>query len=1014
MSQISSGVGLVSGLPITQIVDSLIAIQQRPITLLNTRIQGISATRTALLDLSARLLAFKSAAAGLKSRDFFTTAKAASSNENVLRATADANAAVGGNALVVRQLASTQQVVSQSFSSTSLALSAGTLTIESAAARLDRSTPLADLRGGQGVAAGVIKITDRGGASAEIDLSLARTVEDVLGAINNQSAVRLRARVSGDRIVIDDQTGLATGDLVIADRIGGRSAADLGLAGTSATGSITGNDLVYLAATTRLDQLNDGNGLRRGSSGGDFRISLADGTAFDVDLSGRINDNTSLALLNRGAGVSTGAIRLTNRLGASADVDLNGATTVGDVLSKINAAGIGITATFVGASIVLTDGTTGTGTLAVAEVGGGRTAGDLGLLGSTTSSSITGGTLVRFETLGDVLNAINLDPANNGRVTASVSASGDAIQLIDHTTGGGTLAVTALSTSRAAEDLGLLGASSGGTLTSGRLLAGLDSVLLSTLRGGRGVGTGTFTISDGLGATAQIDVTAGQTLAELIDAFNGAGTGIRAALDESGLGITLSDTSAGGGPIKIVDDAGTVAADLGIAFAGSGTTVRSGNLQRRYVSEATRLDQLDSGRGVPRGKFRITNAAGTSALVDLTQGNENTLQDVIDEINSRGIGVTARINDNGDGLLLTDTSGGGGVLKVEEDGGGTTARALRILGQAKPPTTTLDGSFETRITLTSADTLSTLVTKIRDSGAPVTAALIGDGSAGNGVRLSLTSQRSGVSGRLLFDAGTIGLSFSTLSRGRDAAVQIGTGDEGQPLIVTSSSNTVTNALSGLKLELVSASATPVTVNVTRDVSAMTKQMEALASAYNAIMGRIDDLSSFDAEAGTRGVLLGDRSADEIRSRMSRLLTRTVPGQPTRYSRLGSVGFSLSEGELKFDATKFEAAFAADPTAVATLFAKETSGLATAISSEVDRLADTNTGSLTVRNQSLTRSSDDLEKRKTQLTELLEARRARLLAQFQATEATLARLQSQQSALGGLSSSFNLSSLGLSA
>ena len=148
-----------------------------------------------------------------------------------------------------------------------------------------------------------------------------------------------------------------------------------------------------------------------------------------------------------------------------------------------------------------------------------------------------------------------------------------------------------------------------------------------------------------------------------------------------------------------------------------------------------------------------------SATVDLTQGNEIRLQDVIAEINSKGIGVTASINTTGDGLLLTDAAGGTQKLKVDNVEG-TTASDLNIKGTATA--TTIDGSFEKTITVNATDTLQTLQTKINDLNWGVTASIINDGSSIAPYRLSLNAKNSGRDGRVVFDAGATTLDTRTL------------------------------------------------------------------------------------------------------------------------------------------------------------------------------------------------------------------------------------------------------------
>ena len=58
-----------------------------------------------------------------------------------------------------------------------------------------------------GVRRGQIRITDRAGNTADIDLRLARTVDDVLRAINNNARLRTsRAVVDGDTFKLIDSS----------------------------------------------------------------------------------------------------------------------------------------------------------------------------------------------------------------------------------------------------------------------------------------------------------------------------------------------------------------------------------------------------------------------------------------------------------------------------------------------------------------------------------------------------------------------------------------------------------------------------------------------------------------------------------------------------------------------------------------------------------------------------------------------------------------------------------------
>lgn len=1002
MSTISSGTGLVSGLPISDLVDALMEIQRRPITLMQSRLSTLTNRRAAFVQISAQLLSIQNTVSNLTKTDFFRSVKVASSNENAIIATGTAGAATGQYSFTVRNLASAHQVVSRGFATRdSSLLGAGTLTIETAQAALNRATPLAQLNGGEGVRAGKIKITDRAGQTATIDLTAAQTIDDVVSAINGQSQVGVTARVGGDHLVLEDRTGLTTGSLSVTEVGTGRAAAGLGILGSSSTGILTGRDLVSLAASARLVDLNDGNGVRVLKNQADFSVSLADGTLLNVELSEYLGQSTLLSTLNSGAGVPAGQVRLTNRAGQTATVDLSSASTIGDVKTAIESAGLSLTVDTSGGHLIIKDASTGTAETKIEEVGTGTTAAALGLAASSTTGSITGNDVYFIRTVGDVLRLINSDVNNGGKLVASISSSGTGLTLTDTTSGANPFQVTALNGSKAAEDLGLLNSASSGTIESRRLLAGLNTVLLRSLNGGNGIGPGQIQLTDRAGAAAVVDLSGAQTLADVITAINDAGTSITASVSSSGLGIELRDTSGGTGNLTIADLTGTAAADLGIAANDAVDRVAKDNLQRQYVSTATLLSEFRD--GVVRGKFKITDSMGRSAVVDLTQGDERTLADVISEINSRGIGVIARINDTGDGLLLEDTAAGGGRLTVAEEGAGTTAKSLGILGKAADGETLINGSRETRITLTGSDTLDTLLTKLRSSGAPVNASILNDGTSSNSYRLNLTSAQSGREGTLAIDAGSTGLAFETLVRGRDASVVFGPADAAAPLVLTSSTNTLTDTITGVRLELIAPSEQPVTITIARDVDAIVSTISQFVSAFNSAVSTIDKLSKYDPETEKAAVLNADATARTIRSGLISAVNSRIQGLSGKYSLPSGVGVSLSGGSsLTFDEDKFRKAMDQDPAAVEALFATADTGFGSILDKTLDRFTDDGSGLIPLRDEALQGSADILNNRITQMETLISKRRDRLLAQFRAMETALAKLQTQQTSLSMLS------------
>lgn len=996
MGTISTGVGLVSGFPTAEIIDQLMTIERRPLDLVNERIEEVQAVRTAFLDLSARLLSVKTSVGRFKKAESLRTYTAASSNESVLKATASSDARVGSYHLTVQSLVAHQQLVATGMpDADTTPVGTGTLTIEGVAAQLDRGTRLEVLNGQTGVRTGRMTVTDRSGASATIDLAAAQTVRDVLDAINGSAEISVRAEVRGDAIAMVDQSG-GSGSLVVADQTG-HTAADLGIAGAVAGPKIAGGSVVSVNAQTQLAILNDGLGVRRDGALDDLAITRRDGTVVGISLAEVLKTDTALVALNGGSGVRAGTLRITDRSGANADVDLSGAERVQDVIDAIEGAGVGVSVTIINRHLLVSDHSGGSGTLSVEDVDGSAAA-DLGLAGRSETGSIVGGDIYRVATLGDVARAINTDGDNaDGALVASISDDGLGLTLTDGSTGAGTLKVEALNGSHAADDLGLVGEADS-QIVGRRLLAGLNTVLLRTLHGGSGAAAGVIEVLDRGGLGGQIDLSGAATLADVLDAINASGARVTARVNDVGNGIVLSDHSGQSGSLIVGDLSGTLAADLGIEHAARADAVASGNLHRQYVGQTTRLAELNAGRGVAAGKFKVTDSLGASATVDLS-GDEKTLGDVIREINSRGIGVVASINATGDGLLLSDTAGGTGRLKVEAVAG-TTAADLHILGEATEGATALDGTYEFHVDVTAGDTLDDVVAKLADAGAPVTAAVINDGSRYNPYRLTLRSVHGGREGAILFDPGGTSLATDTLAEARDAVVFVGSADATNPVVVTSGSNTLDDLIDGVTLELHSASPTPVEINVSEDVDNTVSAVKSFVTAVNAVVDRIDALTKFDPETNERGVLLGDRTVDRVRNRMLGLVASRTMGTGGDLQYTWQVGLRLRDQRVQFDEATFREAYAADPDAVMEFFTDAEAGFGAVVEDVLEQLTDSQDGTLAKRDDVLDSNEELLNKRAEQLEALLADKRARLQAQFLAMEMSLAKLQSQQTALQG--------------
>jgi flagellar hook-associated protein 2 len=1063
MGSITTGIGLISGINSAQLIDGLLAIEGRGKTSLQTRLSTIQAQRTALLDINARLLNLKNTAKSFRLDKVFRSALATSSDEEVLTATASASAQPGVYQFIVRQLVGTSQQLTSGFNDRTVTpMGLDELSFEFGRGQLAADTSLDQLNAGQGVDRGRIVITDRAGAQATIDLTDVTTINEVLSRINDATGVNVTASVSGDQLVITDDSGGA-GSLVIANGIGDTTATDLGIAGTIAGATLTGSIVNTIGGDTALSLLNDGNGVLVRNNVSDIAITARDGTALDVVL-GRIDapltTATLLEDLNNGDGVTISDdeenpdIKFVARDGTEYEVSLNGVTTIGGLIQRVateTSGHITLAISGDGKRLSVTDTVGGAGNLRVLGAGDNQTdtADDLGILNATGVAADTfDGSIIPStideppaSTLQDVIDRINDATGNGGKIVATIAADGVSLLITDTTGGAGNLIISSTAGNPyAAGALGIetdVAGVAASTVDGTRLIAGLGSVLVDNLNGGTGLnGASSLTLTDRSGATVTVNgLDAFDSLAEIIDHINtqaaAASVDVTLSYGEPGNGLKVTDSSGGVSNLMVTGDAAEV---LGIDtdLAGvAATTIRGENLQLRYVSEAARLSDLNYGRGIGTGRFRIIDATGEDAEVNIGS-DALSLYDIIAEINSRGLAINARINDTGDGIVIESDLGVGDTavtqIKVESISG-TAAKDLNILGSSETiENAVLDGSYERTVDLDESDTLNEVVSKINSAGVPVSATVINSGSNVNPFRINFTSGISGRLGELMIDSGEVDLGISSLTRGQDAKVIFGGSSADDGFLVTSGSNEVTSVIDGVTINLLQTSDEPITLTVERDTATIVGKISQFVTNFNDVIGRIDQYDFFNIETEEKGPLLGNPTTSRVRDAMYRTVQKKAEGIDTQYQYLRQVGITIgSGGTLELDEEKFKAAYENDPIAVENLFAAfeattvtseeiapgitvtsneqnvTTRGFGDIFDALLDDLTNSIDGTMKLADKSFQSQIDLLNDRIEEFDKRLEAKRARLEAQFVAMETALARLQGQNNSLSSLAS-----------
>ncbi|QDU91731.1 Flagellar hook-associated protein 2 [Pirellulimonas nuda] len=1025
MSQIQSSVGLITGIPIEDTVNQLLSIAGRQRNLLQSRTDQLQSEQVAVDRLASLTLSFQFAINKFKNNTTFASSKASSSNKDALAVTVQAGKtpAPGSYQIKPVQTAAAQQLLSGRFDEQTSSLGDGVLKVRFGG-QVDQGVKLDQLNSGAGVPGGSIKITDRSGATAVIDLKRAQTVDDVIEAINAATEISVTASTDGDSFSLTDLSG-GSGSLSVQEVAGGKTAAGLGLAGLSvASNTAVGTDVLGLSTASRLKDLNDGNGVSLTGAGVD-------------DLSIQLSDGADPVL-----------------------IDLADATTLGQVVNAINAAAPGRLSAAVsadGARLELQDLSGGAGAFTVASAGGGTAAEDLGVAGDGAGATLSGrrligglrGTLVSSlnggrgvslgaieitdragaattqidlsgaETLSDIVNLIN---ASGAQVTASINSARNGVQIVDASGGSGALVVADVGAGATAQELGIAVNDTVASINSGSLNRQVASrgTLLTSLNGGKGVPAANFRVTNSAGVSKVVDLKKtsdpATTLGDVIDRVNALGIDVEARINDSGDGIVLTDLAGGSGTLSVAESGGKAAAGLRLlgsstAVDGSGRQVIDGTTNFEFdlsdlsqTTGDTSLSSLRNGAGIALGLFRVTASNGSSFVVNLSEaGNEaQTVGDVINKINSAadaaGVSVTAALNAGSNGITLSDSSPGGDPLKVEDLGSGASATQLGIAKSS----TSLSGAgvrtVDSGALFTAADAkqgaLGALASKINKLDAGFSASVLFDGV---GYRLSVQSAKTGAGPGLLLDSGEEALGFEQVTKGRDALIEFGGGG----VLIASKTNSFTGVVDGLSLTVNATSDAPARVDVSRNNDPISAAVKDFVDSFNALRTNLDSVTDFDSESNTTGILFGKGEPLRVESELGRLLSgRFATGG--RFETLQSIGVSLkADGSLELDSAKLESALTESAADVESLLRDPTSGVAVKFTASIDRLAGDDNSLLLTRSRSLTVRIDSGTDRVAEWDERLTRQRDQMLAEFYRLEETIAKLQTNQSTLNGL-------------
>jgi flagellar hook-associated protein 2 len=309
-----------------------------------------------------------------------------------------------------------------------------------------------------------------------------------------------------------------------------------------------------------------------------------------------------------------------------------------------------------------------------------------------------------------------------------------------------------------------------------------------------------------------------------------------------------------------------------------------------------------------------------------------------------------------------------------------------------------------------SSSLSDIRDAINAANAGVKANLVYVGSAG--YKLTITSNDTGATNsvkltamdadsnvltdntglaRLSFDplkATGTGKEFSVNSIAQDANFTI------DGLALTRSTNSVSDAITGVTLSIGNVLDTETTLTISKDTAAAQSAIANFVKSYNDLNTQLHNLTAYNADTKQSSVLTGDSGARGLQAALRAMITYRQTGSSGVAHSLSDLGVAMQrDGSLLFNATKL-ATVQSSTTDLSALFTSTSTsapGLAVRMSSTLDGILATS-GLIATQTDGINRSVKDIGSQRIKFNSRLTQIEARYRKQFSALDSLVASMQ----------------------
>jgi flagellar hook-associated protein 2 len=460
---------------------------------------------------------------------------------------------------------------------------------------------------------------------------------------------------------------------------------------------------------------------------------------------------------------------------------------------------------------------------------------------------------------------------------------------------------------------------------------------------------------------------------------------------------------------------------------------------------------IDASTAIFTGGDSLAIKVGANAPIFVTlQGGDQTLQGVANQINNAKTDVEASVvtDDQGSHLVLeSNTSGSANTIRVTGNGSlsifayDPAAGTHSTMTQTQSPqdqVAAISGSYDIKVTALAqtakikfggaagfpntqtfnngilaiktgtnttvvikpeANTLAGIRDAINDTpDTGVNATIVSDGTTSH---LVLTALKSGAANTITMtgtgdfaalDTSGAGSTMESLQTAQDASISV------DGVVIKSPTNTVTNAIAGMTLNL-STLTTPTdkyNLSISNDTSGVQGAAQQFVTAYNTLATTLGGLTSYNADTKAAGALQGDSSVNSIQNQIRNTLIKAVGGS-NALQTLNDIGITLQkDGTLAVDTVKLGKAATANFSQIQTLFNGK-SGVATNLNTLLTDMLGPN-GIVTTKTAGIKASIATNTANQATIQTRLDADQARYTAQFNALDVTLSNLMLQQQQL----------------